>query len=63
MSASKRELSSQHLRHVREELKHMYLMLSEDGLLPTGGEIKALYAQVEALLIVVDGSKKKNPIT
>ena len=37
----------------------MSLMLSEESLLPEGGEIKALYSQLEALLLVTEGTKKK----
>ena len=34
-------------------------MIKEDGLLPEPGEIKALIAQMEALLGVTEGIKKK----
>ncbi len=37
----------------------MATMLNEENLLPEPGEIKALYSQLEALLDVVNGVKKK----
>ena len=39
----------------------MAIMLNEESLLPEAGEIKALYSQLEALLDVVSGVKKKKP--
>ncbi len=39
----------------------MSTMVNEEGLLPESGEIKALYSQAEALLMVVEGVKKKKP--
>tara|TARA_B100000029_G_scaffold472333_1_gene512736 strand:+ start:415 stop:564 length:150 start_codon:yes stop_codon:yes gene_type:complete len=39
----------------------MATMLNEENLLPEAGEIKALYSQLEALLDVVKGVKKKKP--
>ncbi len=41
----------------------MALMLKDENLLPEAGEIRALYSQLEALLMVVEGiKKKKSPI-
>ena len=59
MSASKRETTSQILRHLRIELKELDLALSKEGLLPEPGEIRALLAQLDSLLDCVKGSKKK----
>lgn len=59
MSQSRREQASIHLRHVREELREIHVYLNEDGLLPEPGEIKALISQMEALLDVSLGIKKK----
>ena len=39
----------------------MSLMLKEENLLPEGGEVRALYGQLEALHDVVSGVKKKKP--
>ena len=39
----------------------MAIMLNEEKLLPESGEIKALYSQLEALLDVVNGVKRKKP--
>ena len=36
-------------------------MLKDENLLPEAGEIRALYSQLEALLDVVTGVKKKKP--
>ena len=59
MSQSRREQASIHLRHIREELREIHISLNEDGLLPEPGEIKALLSQLEALLDVSLGVKKK----
>ena len=37
-------------------------MLNQNNILPESGEIRALYSQLEALLNVVSGVKKKKPI-
>ena len=39
----------------------MSSILNEEKILPEAGEIKALYSQLEALLNVVSGVKKKKP--
>ena len=59
MSQSKRETASVHLRHVREELREIHVCLNQEGLLPEPGEIKALLSQMEALLDLLNGVKKK----
>ena len=41
----------------------MALMLKDDNILPEAGEIRALYSQLEALSMVVEGvSRKKSPV-
>ena len=59
MSQSKRETATVHLRHVREELREIHICLNEEGLLPVPGELKALLSQMEALLDLLNGVKKK----
>tara|TARA_B100000700_G_C14983442_1_gene827549 strand:+ start:849 stop:1049 length:201 start_codon:yes stop_codon:yes gene_type:complete len=59
MSQSKKETATIHLRHVRQELKEIHTCLNEEGLLPEPGELKALLSQMEALLDVLNGVKKK----
>ena len=59
MSQARREEAATHLRYLRIELREIALILTEDGVLPDSGEIKALYSQLEALLLVVEGAKKK----
>tara|TARA_B100000700_G_C14752471_1_gene718231 strand:- start:555 stop:755 length:201 start_codon:yes stop_codon:yes gene_type:complete len=59
MSQSRREQASIHLRHIREELREIHISLNQDSLLPEPGEIKALISQLEALLDVSLGVKKK----
>ncbi|WP_320667032.1 hypothetical protein [Prochlorococcus sp. MIT 1307] len=59
MSQSRREEAASHLRFLRLELREMALMLKDEDLLPEAGEIRALYSQLEALLNVVSGVKKK----
>ena len=61
MSRSKREEATVHLRHIRLELREMATMLNTENVLPEAGEIKAIYSQLEALLDVVNGVKKKKP--
>ena len=39
----------------------MALMLNDENILPEAGEIRALFSQLEALLMVVEGTKKKKP--
>ena len=63
MSRSRRKEAESHLRFLRIELREMALMLKDENLLPEAGEIRALYSQLEALLMVVEGiKKKKSPI-
>tara|TARA_Y100001968_G_scaffold258716_1_gene245752 strand:- start:754 stop:954 length:201 start_codon:yes stop_codon:yes gene_type:complete len=59
MSQSKRESATIHLRHIREELRDLHICLLQEGLLPEPGEVKALISQMEALLDVINGVKKK----
>ena len=59
MSQSRREQATIHIRHLRQELKELYIALNEDGLLPEKGEIKALLSQLEALHEISLGIKKK----
>ena len=59
MSQSKRETAIVHLRHVRQELRDIHVCLNEEGLLPEPGELKALLSQMEALLDLLNGVKKK----
>ncbi len=59
MSQSKRETAIVHLRHVRQELRDIHVCLNEEGLLPEPGEVKALLSQMEALLDLINGVKKK----
>ena len=63
MSQSRRKEAESHLRFLRVELREMALMLKDEKILPEAGEIKALYSQLEALLGVVEGAKKKRPIS
>ncbi len=63
MSRSRRKEAESHLRFLRVELREMALMLKDENVLPEAGEIRALYSQLEALLMVVEGvSKKKSPV-
>ena len=62
MSQSRKEEALNHLRFLRLELREMTLMLNQENILPESGEIRALYSQLEALLNVVSGVKKKKPI-
>ena len=59
MSQSKRETAIVHLRLVRQELRDIHVCLNEEGLLPEPGEVKALLSQMEALLDLINGVKKK----
>ena len=62
MSASKRDSTLQILRHLRIELKELDLIVNKENLLPEPGEIRALLAQLDSLLELVQGIKKKpNP--
>ena len=63
MSQSRRKEAESHLRFLRIELREMVLMLKDENILPEPGEIRALYSQLEALLMLVEGvSKKKRPV-
>ena len=59
MSASKRDSATQIIRHLRVELRELDICLTEDGLLPEPGQIRALLAQIDALQDLVLGIKKK----
>tara|TARA_B100000427_G_C14966636_1_gene359130 strand:+ start:177 stop:377 length:201 start_codon:yes stop_codon:yes gene_type:complete len=58
MSQSKREQVVSHLRYVRQELREMHQGVLEEGLLPEGGEIRGVMAQMEALLELLEGKSK-----
>tara|TARA_Y100001968_G_scaffold326066_1_gene368434 strand:+ start:821 stop:1021 length:201 start_codon:yes stop_codon:yes gene_type:complete len=55
MSQSKREQVVSHLRYVRQELREMHQGVMKEGLLPEGGEIRGVLAQMEALLELLEG--------
>ncbi len=59
MSATKRDTTTQILRYLRVELKEIDMAFNDEGLLPEPGEIRALLAQLESLLEVVQGVKKR----
>ena len=59
MSKAKRDEAASHLRYLRLELREIALLLKDENLMPEAGEIRALYSQLEALLNVVEGVKKK----
>ena len=61
MSTSKREEVSSHLRYIRQELRDLYQMLNDDGLLPEVSELKEIHAALEALYQLVAGKVKKKP--
>ena len=61
MSQSRRKEAEIHLRFLRIELREVALMLKNENILPEAGEIRVLYSQLEALLMVVEGVKKKRP--
>ncbi len=61
MSTSKREEVSSHLRYIRQELRDLDRMLSEDGLLPELTELKEVYNSLDALYLLVSGKTKKKP--
>ena len=58
MSQSKREQVVSHLRYVRQELREMHQGVLDEGLLPEGGEIRGVMAQMEALLELLEGKSK-----
>ncbi len=59
MSTSKREEISSHLRYIRQELRDLDQMLSEDGLLPELTELKEVHASLDALYQLLAGKTKK----
>ncbi len=59
MSKSRREEAHIILSHVRVELREISIYLKKEKVLPESGEIKALITQMEALLGVAEGVKKK----
>lgn len=59
MSKSRREETHHILQHVRVELREIDMYLTKERGLPDPGEIKALLAQMDALLDLVSGVKKK----
>ncbi len=61
MSQSKREQVVSHLRYIRQELREMHQGILEEGLLPEGGEIRGVMAQMEALLELLEGKAKVKP--
>ncbi len=58
MSQTKREQVISHLRYLRQELREMYLDVSQDDLFPEAGELRGMMAQMEALLELVEGNTK-----
>ena len=61
MSTSKREEVSSHLRYIRQDLRDLDQMLSEDGLLPELTELKEVYNSLDALYQLLAGKVKKKP--
>ena len=61
MSTSKREEVSSHLRYIRQELRDLDQMLSQDGLLPELTELKEVYNSLNALHELITGKVKKKP--
>ena len=61
MSTSKREEVSSHLRYIRQELRDLDQMLSEDGLLPELTELKEVYNSLDALYQLLSGKVKMKP--
>ena len=59
MSQTRKEQVHMILSHVRVELREMDIYMDKEKILPEPGEIKALIAQMEALLDVTQGVKKK----
>ena len=58
MSQTKREQVITHLRHLRLELREMYLGIKDDGLFPDPGELRGIMAQFEALLELVEANTR-----
>jgi len=61
MSTSKREEVGSHLRYIRQELRDLDQMLTEDGLLPELTELKEVYNSLDALHQLLTGKIKKKP--
>ena len=59
MSKSRREEVHNVLSHIRIELREMDVYMRKENIIPEAGEIKALLTQMDALLDVVNGVKKK----
>ncbi len=59
MSKSRREEVHHVLSHIRIELREMDVYMRKEKILPEPGEVKALLTQMDALLDVVNGVKKK----
>lgn len=59
MSQSKREQVISHLRYIRQELREIHQGVQADGLLPEPEEVRAVIAQMEALLELLVGRSAK----
>ena len=59
MSASKRDSATQIIRYLRVELREIDQSFKAERLLPEPGQIRALLAQLDALLDIIEGTKKK----
>ena len=61
MSTSKREEICSHLRYIRQELRDLDQILTQDGLLPEITELKEVYNSLDALHQLITGKVKKRP--
>ena len=61
MSLTRKEQAHNILAHVRTELREMDIYMAKEKILPEPGEVKALMAQLDALLDVANSVKKKKP--
>ena len=61
MSQTRKEQAHNILAHVRTELRKMDIYMGKVKILPEPGEVKALMAQLDALLDVTNNVKKKKP--
>ncbi len=61
MSTSKREEISSHLRYIRQELRDLDQILTQDGLLPEITELKEVYNSLDVLHQLITGKVKKKP--
>ncbi len=59
MSQTRKEQVHNILAHVRTELREMETYMAKEKILPEPGEVKALMAQLDALLDVANNVKKK----